>query len=252
MNFFKRFIGDDLQLKGPNLRSAKEYTVDLSGTMLTFPAPPQTAIMSGHIQRFEFDITNAEELEPWTGSNNSGLKIHKNGWRLYGKKGRRFGYVKVDIIFEKIDLSGTNATFFYSNHLKKWLLSEIEADWGERNKKTIGILEKQSRGQSHEGNLWQYPTKTEQLLELSSKNAIYYHVFEPESGIETQYCIPIGSNHLLKFIFSLESVDCEFYSPEHNFPEASENLVKAFMDKVKVELSPEALAQQQAAARLAK
>ena len=252
MNFFKHFIGDDLQLKGPNLKSAREYTVDLSGTILTFPAPPQTAMIPGHVQRFEFDINNPDALDAWGDSQNMGCKIHKNGWELTGKKGRDIGYVLVNIIFTKKDISGTNTTFFNSNHLKKWLLSWIEADWGERNKETISILEEQAKGQSHEGNLWQYPTKTEQLLELSPKNAIYYHVLEPESGIETQYCIPIGSNHLLKFIFSLESVDCEFYSPEHNFPEASENLVKAFMDKVKVELSPEALAQQQAAARLAK
>ncbi len=239
MNFLKRFTGDDLQLKGPNLSSAKEYTVDLSGTKLTFPAPPQTAMMPGHIQQFKFDITNVDELEPWTGSNNMGLKVHGNGWELTGKKGRDFGYVPY-----------SNVNFFDSEQLKKWLLNEAKNNWGKTNKETIEYLEKQSKGQSREGKLWQYPTESGQFSDLASINASYFSALMPGDSIDTQYWIPIGNEHLLSFEFALHSVDCEFYSPEHNFPEASENLVKAFMDKVKVELSPEALAQQQAAARL--
>ncbi len=249
MKFFKRFTGDNHQLRGPNFKSARQYTVDLSGTQLTFPAPKQTVMMPGHLQRFEFDIFSPKELNHW-GTNEQGFKIHTNGWRLTGEKKRSFGYVTVDIFVTKVDLGNNKASFFKSNDRKKWILIYAEDEWGETNKETIEHLEKQSKGQSHEGKLWIYPKKTEQLHMLKSLNAIYLSASLPGFGINSQYWVPIGTDYSLIFKFRLRSVDCDFYSPEHNFPEASENLVKAFMDNVTIKLSPEAEVQKQAAENL--
>jgi hypothetical protein len=42
-------------------------------------------------------------------------------------------------------------------------------------------------------------------------------------------------------------LDCDFFSPEHNLPEATEQFIKAFMQNVNITLSPDALAQKLAA-----
>jgi len=240
MNFFDRFKGNNLELKGPNLDSAKVYIVDLSGTKLTFPAPKQTALMPGQIQRFEFDLNNPDEFTPWNDSENMGFTIHKNGWEFTGEKKRSFGYVKLIISISKFNSAPKNSSFFSKSIAIKSLLDNIEADWGFRNKETIRELEEEAMGQSFEKYLFKYPKEKKELSYLQELNAIYYSIFEPGCGIETQYQIPLENQTWLTFKFEQESLDCDFFSPEHNFPEASEKMVKEFMNKVKVELSPEA------------
>ncbi len=247
MKFLNRFIGDNLQLKGPKFDSAVTHTVDLSGTKLSFPAPKQTALMPGHVQRFEFDLSNASEYKKWGGSENSGFKIHANGWSLTGKKKRDFGYVLVDISLAKLESLGDRATLFNKEDAIKWLLSYLEDTYGRSNKETIQGLEEQAKGQSYEGKLWVYPRTGSEFSFLNNINAINYSLQVPGSGINIQYWTPISSDHFIKIAFTLRTVDVEFFSPEHNFPEAAEKLVKDYMNRVKVELSPEAELERKAA-----
>ncbi len=106
-------------------------------------------------------------------------------------------------------------------------------------------MEEQAKGQSHEGKLWIYPRTGSEFSFLSNINAINYSLQMPGSGINIQYWTPISSNHFIKIAFTLRTVDVEFYSPEHNFPEASEKLINNFMNKVDIQLSPEATAEKQ-------
>ncbi len=236
MKFFDRFKGNNLKLKGPNLDSAKVLDIDLSGTKLSFPAPRQTAMMPGHIQRFEFDLKNPSEFNQWNDSQNKGFIIHKNGWELTGENKRSFGYVKLVISLAKIKLEDSNSSLFDSAFADNWLLNDIDSIWGKMNNETIATL----KGQSTDGYLFKFPTNVEQLSRLNSLNATYFSIIQPRPGIDTRYRIPIGKDLLLYIEFDLRTLDCDFFSPEHNFPEASEKLVKEFMNKVKVELSPEA------------
>ncbi|WP_444994696.1 hypothetical protein [Aliikangiella sp. IMCC44359] len=73
----------------------------------------------------------------------------------------------------------------------------------------------------------------------------YFNVSLSDSSFSTLYYIPIGDEYVLRFEFLTDPLRCEFFSPEHNLPEATEQCIQDFMQAVTVELSLRALAEKQ-------
>ncbi|WP_444993991.1 hypothetical protein [Aliikangiella sp. IMCC44359] len=247
MSLLRRWFGDDHNLKAVNLETAPRFTIDLSGSQLTFPRPKQTVLMPGEFQRSTFDIYT-EELEEWNDQRASSKRIHVNGWDFWGKQAESHGYVKVDIFLVKPHLLTSKESLFNNKELIKWIMEEVENGWwAKQNRKKTELEDWDPR----KGRLFQYPQSEKEIHLFTNLSAYYFDVLEPGNtgcqAIRTYYYIPIENEYLLNIDFRSEIIGYEYFSSEHNFAEASANFIKDFMSKVTLELSDKAKAQKQAA-----
>ena len=245
MSFLSKIIGDNHQLKGPDISKAPTFTMDLSGTKLMMPVPPKTLMIPTVIQQASLDILNPELFERWDEDvRTMSVDIHGNGWEFKGKLGRDFGYIMLDVRLIKIEAEEPLFSFFDLQSFKVWLLRYADDFWGELNRSKI----KEHNGASPKKYLWSYPTANEHIYEAQSQEkSVYFFTSRPKGGIQTNYWVPITPHHVLEFAFISSPVECDFYSPEHNFPDATAQFIKEFMQNVTITLSPDALAQKLAA-----
>jgi hypothetical protein len=241
VSFLSKIIGDNHQLKGPDISKAPTYTMDLSGTKLTMPVPPKTLMIPTVKQQAFIDIANAELFKKWDEDVKAkSVDLHGNGWEFKGKLGRDVGYIMFDVRLIKIEPEEPSFSFFDVNKLEGWLLHNADDLWGAFNRETT----EDYSGAPPKKHLWTYPISKDHLMKSNHHSGgVYYFVSLPGDGIKTYFSVPIGPQYLLEFEFVTEPSDCDFYSPEHNLPEATEQFIKAFMQNVNITLSPEALAQ---------
>ncbi|WP_444993992.1 hypothetical protein [Aliikangiella sp. IMCC44359] len=247
MSLLRRWFGDDHNLKAVNLETAPRFTIDLSGSKLTFPRPKQTLLMPGEFQRSAFDIYT-EELEEWNTKRAFSKRIHVNGWDFWGKQAEAPGYVKIDIALTKPCLLTSEKSLFNQKHLLEWVMEEVETGWWARQNKKKAMMEDWD---PEKHRLYQYPQSEKEVHFYQPLSGYYFDVLEPgDNGfqaIETYYWIPIDNNYALRVLFFSKAVGNYIFSSEHNLAEASANFIKDFMSKVTLELSDKAKAQKQAA-----
>jgi len=245
MSLLSKIIGDNHQLKGPDIGKAPSYTIDLSRTKLTIPVPAKTLMIPTVKQQASLDITNSVLYKKWNmDSRTMSVDIHGNGWEFKGKFGRSFGYIMFDVRLIKIEQEVSSFSFFDVNNLKEWLLHYVDSIWGKFNRETT----EEYADAPPKKHLWTYPTSKEHLMKSNHHaGGVYYFVSLPGDGIKSHHWVPIGSQYLLKFDFVPNPLDCDLYSPEHNFPSATEQFIKVFMQNVSITLSPDGLAQKKAA-----
>jgi hypothetical protein len=241
MPFLSKILGDNHQLKGPDISKALTSGIDLSGTKLCLPTPKKTLMIPTDIQQTSFDVLNDDLFYKWERDENSmSLDLHRNGWEFKGKLGHSIGCICLDVQLIRIASQTLSRSFFNINNLKSWLLHYSDESWGQSNR---------SKNEEHSGKapkkyLWTYPLSDDHLLKAGLKEeGFYFYTSRPLEGVTTSYWVPISAQHILLFKFVSSPLDCDFYSPEHNLPEATEQFIKAFMQNVNITLSPEALAQ---------
>jgi len=241
VSLLSKIIGDNHQLKGPDISKAQTCTIDFSGTKLTIPVPPKTLMIPTVKQQTYLDIANSELFEKWdVGGRIMSVDIHGNGWEFKGKLGRDFGYIMFDVRLIKIEPEESLFSFFDANNFKVWLLHYADDSWGQLNRSKM----EEHNGASPKKYLWSYPTANEHIYEAQLKEkGVYFFTSRPTEGMHTNYWVPITPHHSLEFEFTSNPSDCDFYSPEHNLPEATEQFIKEFMLNVNITPSPEALAQ---------
>ena len=116
MSFLKKFKSDPQNLLGPDLTKALTKEINLSGTLLSFTCPPQTAAIPAFIGTEKFDLDREFKL-------NSGapqlanLKIFSSGWNFYDKvfMGTGFGGLDIDI-FENMNIFKAASILTYMMH----------------------------------------------------------------------------------------------------------------------------------------
>ena len=241
MSFLSKIIGDNHQLKGPDISKVPTCTIDLSGTKLTIPVPAKTLMIPTVKQQTSIDIADSELFKKWNmDGRNMSIDIHGNGWEFKGKLGHAFGCIMFDVRLIKIEPEESSFSFFDVNKLREWLLHYADSLWGEFNRETT----EEYAGAPPKKHLWTYPVSKDHLMKSNHDvGGVCYFVSLSGDDIETHYWVPISPQHLLKFDFSVSTIECDFYSPEHNLPEATEQFIKEFMLNVNITPSPEALAQ---------
>jgi hypothetical protein len=244
VSLLNKFIGDNHQLKGPDTAKASACIIDLSETKLSIPNPLKTLAIPTSLQQTSQNIYNPNIFNKWEGDRVMSVLLHKNGWEFKGRLGRSFGYVRVSVQLISIEPLEVPFSFFSIENLRAWLLNYADDFWGQSNRDSV----KRYNGFPPAKAMWTYPTSEEQLHDTNQNaGGIYFFATKPVRGIGTYYFMPIGPQYLLEFEFVTEPSDCDFYSPEHNLPKATEQFIKAFMQNVNITLSPDALAQKLAA-----
>ncbi len=250
MSLFRRFFGDDHNLKAADLEAAPKLTIDLSGTQLTLPCPRQTVIMTGMFQRKEFNIYQEEfdSFDSYSDERISTKIIHSNGWKFFGKQRKAPGYVVIDLFLVQPHIFSAEQSLFDNKNLKHWVMDYVnKGSWVEDNQERSELED----WQPDKHKLFQYPQSEAEIKFEPRLNGYYFDVIEPRinegQAIETYYCIPIDKDYLIHFYIRSKVVGEEYFSSEHNFAEASAKFIKDFMSLATIEFSDEAKKQKQAA-----
>ena len=244
MAWLKRFERNPLDLVGPDVAKAPVRKINLSGTVLSFRCPFQTAAIPGFIGPAEFDIDKRLE-EDVRNPQNAHVTLYSTGWDLHDRMswGTPYGGVTTDLILTRNnETRDSELSLFRSAQIKQWIFVKMAAAYGSWNEDMWARRERYTHTLIPEKDFWQYPTTNEDIQEKAFNGIRWfrYEVYQPGRAPRIVFETAISHRHVVRISFSPSSYQGDYFSPEHNVQQASEDLINAIMETVNIQLSPDA------------
>lgn len=244
MAWLKQFQRDPQNLVGPNLGKAPVRTIVLSGTILSFRCPFQTAMIPGFVGPGEFDIDQGL-VDDVDRPQNAHVKLYSTGWDLHDRAswGTPYGGVTMHLnLTRDSEVKGREDSLIQPSQMKTWICEKMADSFGSWNDEIWENRDRYVVPITKEDNLWQYP-KSPADIQVKTINDTLWHcytVYTPGHPSDVHFEAAISHRHVVRISFSPSSYCGDYFSPEHNLQEAAAQLIESVMATVKLELSPEA------------
>ena len=144
MSLMRLFKSDPMNLVGPDVESAPVHRIDLSGNILSFSCPDQTAQITGFTGIRNFDIDTDPVVEVHNKDEASKL-IFTSGWEFTDRifAGTGFGDITLDIVLLKYLKPATpSSSLLNLEQFKKWTYFTTDKIYGRMNREMLEYPEK--------------------------------------------------------------------------------------------------------------
>ena len=247
MSWLTKFKTDPLNLVGPNVSKAPIREIDLSGTILSFNCPPQTAEIPGFMGDNQFDINSGTIKEYSVGIETIiSTKIYSSGWDFNDRTlmGKEYGGVDLDIhLFNDTAQQNLQASLMNERNIEEWLYVFMESTYGTWNKEIWEKRDSYVNTITPEKSFWQYPKSKGDLqwFTFNQHNWVRYEVFEPEKTPSIEFLTAISHRHIVHITWKPGAYDGrDFFSSKHNLRAATKAFIDQMMSGMKITLSAEA------------
>ncbi|KEQ13989.1 hypothetical protein GZ78_25450 [Endozoicomonas numazuensis] len=208
----------------PNFRRAPWRTLNISGAVVRFKSPRQTAIVSNRFWPEKVDLYK-EDYKEWHNGRGMSKDIFKNSWSfsshlLWGKAYE--GGCSIYMYIERRHPHNWSIQSMLSrNDCLTWILAGCQ------------LTNKISPGRRKPGTL--------EGIKTVIFNDLPFYFFRSceKQGWEDFYSTPISDDHLLTFYFMPSGGQGYLVNDANNVEAEAEKLIQSFMENLHITLSPE-------------
>ncbi len=248
MSFLKRWRASPKNLSGPDVAKAPVESLNLSGVLVSFKKPAQTAPLPIQPPIKQFDMLSASAYDELLDKSNVYAEaLLCTGWNYFAGISRSdsFGRLVLHIAINRtLQVRNLHESLLKrSNHID--LVCEIEeGDYGRWNEEKIKLNEipPEEVQRYKDQHFFRYP-KTKEDFELKTINNfewLKYTTGTPGYPQHVVFRTALGHSNSLVVIFEPNRHLDDYFSPDTNLPEVVEKTINDNMNSMEIRLSPEA------------
>ncbi|WP_028885499.1 hypothetical protein [Teredinibacter turnerae] len=248
MSFLKRWRASPTNLYGPDVEKAPVESFNLSGVLVSFKRPPQTAPIPAPPAIKQFDMLSEGAYDGLLDNSKTYAEaLLRTGWNYFAglsssdSVGRLVLHIAINRTIHK--RTHVDSLMKLCNHID--LVCEmLDGSYGRWNEKKIkrSELAEEDVQRFKDQHFFQYP-KTMDDIEVKIINNfewLKYTAGQPGYPHYVNFRAALGHSNSLSVSFEPNRHIDDYFSPDTNLPEAVDKTINDIMNSMEIKLSPEA------------